>query len=95
MVGMRRSRSQSPAEVRKFSQAVFFCVFYFSTYFCISTFVYFVFLSSTKVIKAAMSSRGDLKVSQKSCATDLVTETDKAVEKLLVETIAAKFPDHK
>ena len=50
---------------------------------------------AAKVIKAAMSSRGDLKVSQKSCATDLVTETDKAVEKLLVETIAAKFPDHK
>ncbi|VDN49386.1 unnamed protein product, partial [Gongylonema pulchrum] len=27
--------------------------------------------------------------------TDLVTETDQAVEKLLIENISKKFPDHK
>ena len=46
MVGMRRSKSQSPAEVRKFSQAVLFCVFVFQyllLYFYICVFCFFVF----------------------------------------------------
>jgi myo-inositol-1(or 4)-monophosphatase len=31
----------------------------------------------------------------KSCDVDLVTETDQMVEKLLINGISAKFPDHK
>lgn len=31
----------------------------------------------------------------KSCEVDLVTEWDQKVEKLLVESISSKFPDHK
>lgn len=31
----------------------------------------------------------------KSCDVDLVTETDRQVEKLLMDGISAKFPDHK
>lgn len=46
------------------------------------------------IIKAALSSR-DKKVSEKANVTDLVTETDKAMEKLLVEGIRKNFPDHK
>jgi len=46
------------------------------------------------IIKANLSSR-DKKVTEKSNVTDLVTETDKAMERLLVEGIKAKFPDHK
>lgn len=34
-------------------------------------------------------------VANKSCDVDLVTDTDKGVEKLLIHGIAAKFPDHK
>jgi len=45
-------------------------------------------------VKAALSNR-DKKVMEKSSATDLVTETDKATEKLLVGGLSAKFPGHK
>lgn len=31
----------------------------------------------------------------KSCEVDLVTETDKQVEKLFMDGISAKFPDHR
>ena len=31
----------------------------------------------------------------KSCEVDLVTEWDQKVEKLLVDGISSKFPDHK
>lgn len=34
-------------------------------------------------------------ISIKSCDVDLVTETDQMVEKLLIDGISAKFPDHK
>ncbi|XP_058808188.1 inositol monophosphatase 1-like [Phymastichus coffea] len=34
-------------------------------------------------------------ISVKSCDVDLVTETDQMVEKLLMDGISAKFPDHK
>ena len=40
MVGMRRSRSQSPAGVSKFSQSVFFSIFVFQ-YFLFFLFLYF------------------------------------------------------
>ena len=36
-----------------------------------------------------------LSVDVKQNATDLVTETDRAVEKLLVEGLKSKFPSHK
>jgi len=45
-------------------------------------------------VKAALSKR-DKSVMEKSSATDLVTETDKATEKLLVGGLTAKFPGHK
>jgi len=45
-------------------------------------------------VKAALARR-DKTVMEKSSATDLVTETDKATEKLLVGGLSAKFPDHK
>lgn len=45
-------------------------------------------------VKEALSKR-DKNVETKSSATDLVTETDKAMEKLLVGGLQAKFPDHK
>ncbi|VDK72075.1 unnamed protein product [Cylicostephanus goldi] len=35
------------------------------------------------------------KVKTKASATDLVTETDQAVEKLLIEGLKKAFPDHK
>ncbi|CAI4225835.1 unnamed protein product [Auanema sp. JU1783] len=34
-------------------------------------------------------------VQTKASATDLVTETDQAVEKLIISTLSKKFPDHK
>lgn len=34
-------------------------------------------------------------ISTKSCEVDLVTETDQMVEKLLINGISTKYPDHK
>ena len=34
-------------------------------------------------------------VQTKSSSTDLVTETDQAVEKLLIDGLSKAFPDHK
>jgi len=45
-------------------------------------------------VKTALARR-DKTVMEKSSATDLVTETDKATEKLLVGGLSAKFPGHK
>ena len=36
---------------------------------------------------------GEKRVSEKSSATDLVTETDQMVEKMLIEGLREKFPD--
>lgn len=36
-----------------------------------------------------------MKVEQKSSHTDLVTETDKAVERHLIDGLSQAFPDHK
>ena len=49
---------------------------------------------ASKTVKEALSSRMK-KISEKTSPTDLVTETDKAIEKLLVEGIKAKFPSHR
>ena len=44
-----------------------------------------------ELIKTAF--HGEKKVSEKSSATDLVTETDQMVEKLLIEGLRERFPD--
>jgi len=46
-----------------------------------------------KVVRQAIEDR-DKKISEKSSPVDLVTETDKAVEKLIVQGLKSNFPDH-
>jgi len=46
-----------------------------------------------KVVVTAIEDR-DKKIAEKSSPTDLVTETDKAVEDLLVSGLKKQFPDH-
>ena len=44
-----------------------------------------------ELIKTAF--HGEKKVSEKSSATDLVTETDQMVEKILIDGLRERFPD--
>lgn len=46
-----------------------------------------------QLIRESISRQKNIQV--KSCDVDLVTETDQMVEKLLMDGISAKFPDHK
>lgn len=39
--------------------------------------------------------QSDKKVQQKSCETDLVTETDQEVEKLFINSLSEAFPHHR
>ena len=47
----------------------------------------------TQIIKKAFHQKKSVLI--KSCDVDLVTETDQAVEKMLIERIKENFPDHK
>lgn len=46
-----------------------------------------------KLIRKAFDEKKQ--VLQKSCDIDLVTETDQAVEKLLIQRVKENFPTHK
>lgn len=47
-----------------------------------------------QLIKTKTFNRNKI-IETKSCDIDFVTETDQAVEKLLIDNLAANFPDHK
>uniref|UniRef100_A0A0N5AN81 Inositol-1-monophosphatase n=1 Tax=Syphacia muris TaxID=451379 RepID=A0A0N5AN81_9BILA len=47
-----------------------------------------------QVVRSAFE-KPNIRVEEKSSHTDLVTETDRAVEKLLIEGLSEAFPDHK
>ncbi|XP_066957647.1 inositol monophosphatase 1 isoform X2 [Macrobrachium rosenbergii] len=46
-----------------------------------------------KLVREAINKKKNVEI--KSCAIDLVTESDKAVEKLLISGLSSSFPDHK
>lgn len=46
-----------------------------------------------QVVREAIKKKKNIET--KSSAVDLVTESDKAVEKLLIDSLAQTFPDHK
>ncbi|XP_064110664.1 inositol monophosphatase 1-like isoform X3 [Macrobrachium nipponense] len=46
-----------------------------------------------KLVREAINKKKNIEI--KSCAIDLVTESDKAVEKLLISGLSSSFPDHK
>ncbi|KAK3893187.1 hypothetical protein Pcinc_002989 [Petrolisthes cinctipes] len=46
-----------------------------------------------KVVRAAINKKKNIEI--KSSAVDLVTESDKAVEKMLISGLSSAFPDHK
>lgn len=50
---------------------------------------------SGEVIRAALLNRDQNQVQTKSSDVDLVTETDQEVEKLIIQSVKSKFPDHR
>ncbi|XP_064110248.1 inositol monophosphatase 1-like [Macrobrachium nipponense] len=50
-------------------------------------------MADFKVVREAINKKKNIEI--KSCAIDLVTESDKAVEKLLISGLSSSFPDHK
>ena len=51
------------------------------------------FGTSPQVVREAIKKQKVVEV--KSCSVDLVTESDKAVEKLLIDGLTKAFPTHK
>lgn len=59
--------------------------------------IYFLFspivFAFLKVVREAIKKKKNIET--KSSAVDLVTESDKAVEKMLISGLSEAFPDHK
>jgi len=52
-----------------------------------------LYVFSLQIIREKIYQRKD--VLTKSCDVDLVTEWDQTVEKLLIDGISSRYPDHK